>query len=313
MTQTITIGIAAGVLTALLFAALLTGSPVGMLLYLLTPLPAFVAGLSQGHIGAVAAIGAATLLLVAAVHPALGLSYAAIFGMPGWLILRQSLAAGPQRSGMSGHTLALIVLMAGGFGAANVLLLGPDEATYRSELGRVFDFYREQLGAITGTPLPEAEAAVIRDVITRALPAIAAVSWLAIMGFSLWLAGRIARARKTLGGSWPGLAPVELPVWTLFTFMASLLIAYLGTGQAALLASAFAAAHGAGYLVQGLGLVHRLTAGRPFRAGLLIALYVALLVAGYYVAFLVITFALAAPLLGWGGRPPSPPPANTPT
>lgn len=312
MAQTIMIGTAAAVLTAMLFAALLTGTPVGLLVYLLTPLPAFVAGLTQGQIGAAAAIGGACLLLLAAVHPSLALSYAAIFGIPGWLILRQSLAARPAGHSTSGQILALIVLMAGLFGAANVLLLGPDEASYRETIGKVFDFYREQLGGVAGTPLPAEEIAVVRDFLFRALPAIAAVSWLSIMSFSLWLAARIALARNSLVRPWPGVASVELPVWTLFTFMASLVMAYLGTGQVALVASAFVAAHGAGYLVQGLGLLHRLTAGRPFRAGMLIALYVALLAAGYYVAFLVITFALAAPVLGWGSRPPSSP-LNTQT
>ena len=307
MTQTATIGIAAGVLTAVLFAALLTFTPLGMLAYLITPLPAFVAGLAQGQLGALIAIASAAILLLLAVHPALALSYAPVFGLPGLILVRQTLAGAPHGGSAAGRILALAVLMAGGFGAANVVMLGPDEATYRAALGKVFDFYRTQLDTATGQPIGADEAVVLRDVVEHLLPAIAAVSWLAITSFSLWLAVRLVRSRKSLSRPLPQIAGLELPVWTLFTFMASLVATYMGSSYVALIASGFAAAHGAGYLVQGLALIHRLTLGRAFRPGILIALYVALLAAGYYVAFLVISFALAAPVLGWGNRPPSPP------
>lgn len=307
MTQTATFGLAAGVLTAVLFAALLTFTPLGMLAYLITPLPAFVAGLAQGQIGTLIAVASAAVLLILAVHPALALSYAAVFGLPGLLLVRQTLAGAPAGGSAAGRVLALIVLMAGGFGAANVIMLGPDEATYRDALGKVFEFYRQQLDTATGQPIGADEAIVLRDAVVHLLPAIAAVSWLAITGFSLWLAIRLVRARKKQGRPLPTMDGLELPAWTLFTFMASLLAAYMGSGYVALIASGFAAAHGAGYLVQGLALIHRLTLGRAFRTGILIAVYVALVAAGYYVAFLIITFALAAPVLGWGNHPPSPP------
>lgn len=312
MTQTATIGIAAGVLTAVLFAALLTFTPLGIAAYLITPLPAFVAGLAQGQVGALVAIASAAVLLLLAVHPALALSYAAVFGLPCLLLVRQTMTGAPQGASAAGRILAVAVVMAGGFGAANVLMLGPDEAAYRDSLGKAFDFYRQQLDTATGQPISAEDSAVLRDVVFHLLPGIAAISWLAITTFSLWLAGRLVRARKSLAQSLPDLAGLELPGWTLFTFMASLLAAYLGSGQLALVASAFAAAHGAGYLVQGLALIHRLTLGRPFRPGILIAVYVALVAAGYYVAFLIITFALAAPVLGWGSRPPASP-LNTQT
>jgi hypothetical protein len=49
---------------------------------------------------------------------------------------------------------------------------------------------------------------------------------------------------------------------------------------------------------------------------ILVGIYAALFIAGYYVAFALITLALAAPILGWDRRPPaSAPPLsnNTPT
>lgn len=316
MSQTIPFGIAAGVVTALLFGAIITGSPLAMLLYLFTPLPVLAAGFMRGPSAAlIAALAAALVLGVAAAHPVLALTYAAIFGLPSIvslaLLLRAPRGPASAESGMLGAT----VLMAGAFGAANVLLLGPDEAKYQETLRAVFDYYQKQLGGLTGEPLPVDQAALVLDFMTRVLPVVAAVSWLAIMLGNLWIAGRIASRRPGARRPWPE-APIELPSWMPITFMASLVLTYFTQGYTALLASAFAAAHGAGYLLQGLALIHRMTEGRPLRPLILILTYVAILLAGYYTAFLIITFALAAPVLGFDRRPPgSAPPLtnNTPT
>ncbi len=315
MGQTITFGIAAGVVTAIFFGAVITGLPLAMLLYLFTPLPALAAGLWRGPAAALFAAAAAAMLLALAAHPVLALTYAAIFGLPCVLAIALLARSGASSAMGESRMLGLTVLMAGAFGAANVLVIGPDEASYRDTLKQVFDHFQSQLGGLTGKPMPAEESALVLELMTKILPAAGAVSWLVIMLGNLWIAGRTAAGRVGSIGAWPK-TPLELPSWMPATFMASLALTYFTQGQTALLASAFAAAHGAGYVLQGLALIHGLTRGRPLRPLLLILTYVALAVAGYYVAFLIITFALAAPVLGFDRRPPaSAPPLsnNTPT
>lgn len=310
MGQTITFGIAAGVVTAILFGAVITGLPLAMLLYLFTPLPALAAGLWRGPSAVIFAAAAAAMLLALAAHPVLALTYAAIFGLPCALII--GLLARPAASHAMGESrmLGLAVLMAGAFGAANVLVIGPDEASYRETLRQVFEHFQSQLGGLTGKPMPAEESALVLELMTKVLPAVGAISWLATMLGNLWIAGRTAAGRVGSLGAWPKTS-FELPSWMPLTFMASLALTYFTQGQTALLASAFAAAHGAGYVLQGLALIHRMTRGRPLRPLLLILTYVALLIAGYYVAFLIITFALAAPVLGFDRRPPGSAPPVT--
>ncbi|MEZ5925068.1 MAG: DUF2232 domain-containing protein [Hyphomicrobiaceae bacterium] len=306
MGQTITYGLAAGALSALLFVALLTGLPLAFLLYLLTPLPAFMAGLIQGPVAAGVAAGAAAVALLFAGPPALAATHVVGFGLPAWALLATAASAGDAVRRQTGPGLvALAVLLAGTFGAANVLLLGADVETYRSTLATVFEFYREQLGGMTGQAWPADQTALVLDLTTRIMPGIAAVSWLALMLGNLWLAGRLAGSRRRDVGALVALRAFRLPSWMTLTFMASLLVAYFGPPYASLLASAFAAAHGAGYAIEGLALVHRLTFGHRLRALILIALYLALLLAGYYVVFVLITFALAAPLFGLDRRLPT--------
>lgn len=312
MGPTITFGIAAGVSTAVLFGAIATGFPIAMLLYLLTPFPAFAASLRLGPTAAAVAGGTAAILLALAAGPAIALAYAGVFGVPVWVIAVTALRGPPDGGARLGRVVGFAVILAGIFGAANVLLLGPDEATYRATIKTVFEFYQGQIGGLTGEPLPAGQAALVLDFLMRALPAMSAVSWLAILLANLWLALRLAASGPAGAPLRPELSTLELPPWMPVTFLASLGLSYGGAGVPALVASAFAGAHGCGYTLQGLALIHRLTLGRPARNVLLIATYAALLVAGYYVAFALITFALAAPVLGLGRRPPSISP-NSPT
>ncbi len=315
MGQTVTSGIAAGVVTAILFGAVITGLPLAMLLYLFTPLPALAAGLWRGPAASLFAAAAAALLLALAAHPVLALTYAAIFGLPCVLLIGLLARSNVSPAVRESRMLGLALLMAGAFGAANVLILGPDDASYRETLKQVFEHFQSQLGGLTGKPMPADESALVLELMTKILPVVGAISWLAIMLGNLWIAGRTAAGRAGSLGAWPKTS-LELPQWMPLTFMASLVLTYFTQGQTALLASAFAAAHGAGYILFGLALIHRMTQGRPLRPLLLVLTYVALLVAGYYVAFLIITFALAAPVLGFDRRPPgSAPPRtfNTPT
>ena len=107
MGQTITFGVAAGVVTAIFFGAVITGLPLAMLLYLFTPLPALAAGLWRGPAAALFAAAAASLLLAAAAHPVLALTYAAIFGLPCVLLIgllaRSSVSPALSESRMLGH------------------------------------------------------------------------------------------------------------------------------------------------------------------------------------------------------------------
>ncbi len=84
-------GIGAGLVSALLFAVVITGSPLGLLLSQLAPLPVFVAALGWNHrAGLAAAVSGGAVLGLALALPA-GLAFAIGIALPAWIVAYMSL------------------------------------------------------------------------------------------------------------------------------------------------------------------------------------------------------------------------------
>lgn len=300
-------GAAAGVLSALIFAAGPTkGAPFGLLLVLLAPLPIALVSLVLGAVSGLAAgaAGAAGLWVAAgpalagvfasvAVLPIVGLSYLCrLFReVPGGDVgggggVRGEREAGPAVEWYpAGRLVIWAALMGSGVAILSLITLGGSygaaHAALRSFLETVLKAQNpaetEALPLLSAEDLEAASTALLWG-----LPGTAAAAWEAAFLFNLWLAARVARAAGWLARPWTDFAAIEYPRWAPF-FLAAALAVALGlarlpsTAYIALAAWAFAGAFLFAYVLLGLAVVHFLTRGTAWRFLLLAVLYLALL------------------------------------
>jgi hypothetical protein len=80
------VGIGAGLVSALLFSVVITGSPLAAVLYSAAPLPIFIASLGWNHRSGLFATAAGALAVAIALAPTGGIAFALIIGLPAWWI-----------------------------------------------------------------------------------------------------------------------------------------------------------------------------------------------------------------------------------
>ncbi|MFN3673995.1 MAG: hypothetical protein ACK4VM_18990, partial [Bosea sp. (in: a-proteobacteria)] len=88
-----TVGIGAGLVSALLFAVVITGSPLAVLLYSAAPLPIFIASLGWNHRSGLVATAAGAIAVAIALVPSAGAAFAVIIALPAWWIAYLALLA----------------------------------------------------------------------------------------------------------------------------------------------------------------------------------------------------------------------------
>lgn len=333
MQRSTLIGIAAGLVTAVVFLSATTGPhAMRVLLYLLTPLPLFLAGLSQGWTAALAGGIAGSLAIAAITTPAVGTVFAASEAVPvvvlTYLTMLSRPASGPgpdvdTSSGLEWYPIGRVVIWAALLSAAMSLvamvMLGPDLETLRATVRKLVEewlkLWLQATGA--GKDLTDADKDNLADVGMYVLPGAVALSWMISALLNLWLAGRITLASGLLARPWPDIAAMQYPRFAPL-LLAGASFATLLTGYPALLASALAGAFYLAYVLMGLAVVHYVTRGQSWRPFALWALYAVLLVFNTGVSLLVALVGLADGFVSIrrGGPPPTlpaPPPPTKPT
>ncbi len=181
MIVTVFIAIAAGAASALMFASLISGALISLLLFYLAPLPLMVAAMGWGPLSAT----------LGGITAATGLG--AIFGLP---------------------SVGRVLLWIAGFAAltttAAVLTLGADAATIAGTLRR---------GWLTILGLRDApltgETEQLIDALVTIAPAAAAIFATTTLSLNLWLAAKITATSGRLHRPWPDLNNAALPPMTL--------------------------------------------------------------------------------------------------
>lgn len=282
------IGLLLGLTSAVVFASAATGPLlVRFLLFLITPLPIFLAGLGWGPASALIA-GAAGALLVLFFGPKAALIYAASQALPAAALTYLAMLSRPVEAAPGqpesrewypvGRLVVWSAVLAGIPALLWVLFFGADLETLRTTLGKpLADYLKEALPAgPDGTPLGEEDVARITDIILGLLPAGSAISWMAALLFNLWLAGRIMVASGQLIRPWPDLAAMEFPAGTPLALAAATALSFVdgwvGTG-----ASGFSGTFLLAYVLMGLAVIHYVSRGTAWRPFLLWALYGSLL------------------------------------
>lgn len=312
MTAPLLIGLATGLVSALLFAQASTGTMLGLfVLFFLSPLPVAIAGLGWGWVAAATAaiVGATAVAIVGTGRAALFhlLTLGAPTALMSYLLLL-SRVAGPQPAPDQppplewypiGRVITWAAAWAGILSVLAVLATASDIATLKTEVRGTID---RMVGA--GLPVPgggpntklgEAELATLTDLMVATMPGIIASAWMSIATLNLWLAGLIVRASGRLTRPWPDLPALTLPRIFPLLFGVAVLATFL-PGFPGLLASGVASALFFPYVLVGLAILHFVTRGSAIRGPLLAAVYTGLVLFNPVSGLLLALIGIAEPI-----------------
>ncbi|MET0605844.1 MAG: DUF2232 domain-containing protein [Beijerinckiaceae bacterium] len=297
MTSIISIGVGAGVASAVLALVLSTGSLLALVLFFLAPLPIAIAALGWNHKAGLVGALVASILLAFIVHPRMGLVLGLSTFAPAWLFSFLALLARPapppsqgEEWYPTGRVLAWVAGVVAVITVAGIASISMDYAAYARAFQPAIELLErinpEFFSSIPLEQRADARADLARMAAAIAPPISAAVSVL-ITSALLVLAGRLVFASGRLPRPWPHLPGVVLPKALLPILAASFAGSFMD-GFAGLVIRTLFAALAAAYALQGLAVIHALTAGR-FGRGIMLALTYMLAIAGWPLALIALT------------------------
>jgi Predicted membrane protein (DUF2232) len=299
MPYTLLIALGAGLISATVFASATTGPLLArMLLFLLTPLALFLAGLGLGPLSAAIAGIAGTAIVVAVGGATAAVVYAASQALPVLVLVYLASLNRPLAEGREWYPVGRLVvaaaLMAGAFSTLTLILLGGDIDALRASLHTMLQtFITTELPKMPDAPkLAPSDLDEATAVALALLPAASAISTMGSLIFNMWLAGRITLASGRLQRPWPDLAAIAYPIGTPLLLAVATGAAFL-SGLTGLIAAGFAGPLFFAYVLMGLAVVHYVTRGRSWRPFALWGLYAALFVMNTIVSLAVALLGLA--------------------
>ena len=319
MIAIVLIAIAAGSASALMFASIISGALISLLLFYLAPLPLMVAALGWGPLSAtIGGISAATGLgaifglpyciafAVTIALPAWWLGHLALLGRPVTNGASSGNGASPVARALEWYPVGRILLWISGFAAlatmAALLTLGSDAASITGAMRRgLLRIIGPRDAASTG----ETEQWI--DALVTIAPVAAAVVAMMTLTLNLWLAARITATSGRLHRPWPDLKGAALPPMTLAALCVAIAFCF-SSGLLAMLAQIVAAALMMAYALTGFAVLHTLTLALKSRALWLGGTYAVVMVFGWPILAMVV-LGIADALFGirqryLQGRPP---------
>jgi hypothetical protein len=324
MTQIVLVGLGAGAAAALLFASVVSGALVSILLFYLAPLPILIAALGWSHwCGLIAAVTASACLGLA-----FGLLFFSAFlvgiAAPAWWLGYLALLARPAAAGTAAGTdvewypPGRLVLWAAALGAVVVTIalfqIGSDEESIRNGLKAALDrMLRLQTDAAADQPLSLpgiSEPERLLDLFAVVMPPVAATASVLTLTLNLWIAGRVVRLSGRLKRPWPDIPAMTFPRYAP-ALLAAAAIASFMPDLAGLIASLFAATLLVAFTVLGFAVLHALTRGLRGRTAMLSGAYAFVVVLGWP-ALVAVLVGLAESIFRWRDRMPQPGPPVAP-
>ena len=319
MIMYILIALAAGSASALMFASIISGALISLLLFYLAPLPLMVATLAWGPLcGTIGGIGAAMGLGLM-----FGLPYCVAFAMtialPAWwlghlALLGRSVTAGhaagadpsPVAPAVEWYPVGRILLWITAFASlstmAALLTLGTDAASITDALHQFMLRILEQQASPVG-----ADTDRFIDGLVMVAPAAAAGVAMLTLTLNLWLAGKITVTSGRLSRPWPDLKNVALPPMALAALCAAIAFCF-SAGLAAIGARIITSAMLLAYALVGFAVLHTLSLALKNRAFWLGSAYAIALIF-VWPALALVALGLADAVFGFRqrflrGRPP---------
>ncbi len=304
MVQIVLIGLGAGVASALLFASIVSGSPISILLFYLAPLPILLAGIGWNHLAALIAALAAAAGLGVLFGFWFFIAHIAGVGVPAYLLAYLAMLGRQAPGGaLEWYPAGRLVLWGAGIAAVSTALtipvFGSDLDSYRATVKQIFErVMRLQFGTPAGEPLRlpnggDPNAAL--DLLATVMPPMAAAIAMLTTLMNLWLAGRIARVSGRLARAWPDLSQINFPALTPVVLLAAIALSFLAS-VVGIAAGMLAACLLLAYAILGFAVIHQLTRALSARGVILGAVWLVVLVLGWP-AIVVALIGLADGLL----------------
>ncbi|MBV8697481.1 DUF2232 domain-containing protein [Bradyrhizobium sp.] len=306
MTTIVLIALAAGCASALMFASIISGALISLVLLYLAPLPLMVAALSWGPLcGAIGGLAAAVGL-----GAIFGLPYCIAFAitvaLPAWwlghlVLLGRPSSAAPaadkaaaERPELEWYPLGRVLLWIVGFATLAVM---STLLTFGTDAQSITTTLRELLLKVVGAQddLDAQTERVIRLVI-RSVPLAAAAMAMTTLTLNLWLAGKITATSHRLLRPWPDLKSVTLPPITLAVLCVAIALGFSG-GLIAILGRVMATALMMTYAMVGFAALHTLTLTLKNRAFWLGSVY-AIVVLFVWPVLAVVVLGVADAMFG---------------
>jgi hypothetical protein len=307
------VGIGAGLVAALLFSVVITGSPLAVVLYSAAPLPIFIAALGWNHRSGLFACGAGALAVAVALTPSAGAAFAVIIALPAWWIGYLALLARGDGHGTTewyplGNLLIWIAATATLATIGSALVMTTDYDTYRTVIARVIENLLNEMvrGKLIALPA-DIQVKELADSLAPAVPLGIGASFVTTITANLWLAARTVKMSERLPRPWPFIPSTTLPRQALLLLIAAGFVATTG-GFIGVAAMAFVGALLAAFMFSGLATLHDISRGRAWRLPMLISVYVALVVMQALLTPLLAIAGVIDTLLGLRKRAALPPP-----
>jgi hypothetical protein len=313
------IALAAGCASALMFASIISGALISVLLFYLAPLPLMVAAMvwgpfcaTVGGIGAAIGLGAifglpyCIAFAITVALPAWWLGHLALLGRPIANAVTSGNGASPAVPVLEWYPVGRILLWISGFAAlttmAALLTLGTDAAAVAGSLRRGLLLI---IGPRDAASAGETEQWV--DALVAIAPAAAAIVAMMTLTANLWLAAKITATSGRLQRPWPDLKSADLPPLTLAVLCVAVAFCFAG-GLLAMLAQIVTAALMMAYALTGFAVLHTLTLAMKSRALWLSCAY-AIVVVFVWPVVAMMALGLADAVFGFRrrylqGRPP---------
>ena len=297
----IAVGIGAGLVSALLFAVVIKGSSLALLLSLVAPLPVFIAAMGWNHRAGLVAAAAGGLVMAFVFRPTAGLGYVIAWALPAWWLGYLALLGRPGRDGtMEWYPLGRLLVWMAATGAAVTLAFmviagGGDYEAFRTATAQTVQRLFEaggpgvpQAGAppagaaapgdpaapVPGSPAGEVPSAVeLARIFVLVLPLGMASFFVMILAANFWLAARVVSMSGRFARPWPFIPATQMPRTVLPLLVGSIGVGF-APGYLGVLGLALTGALTVAFSLQGLALIHDVSRGRQGRGGLLAAVYV---------------------------------------
>jgi hypothetical protein len=290
MIATISIAMAAGLASALMFASITSGALISLLLINLAPLPLLVVGLAWGELAAAVGGIAATAVIASLFSLHFGFAFVVANALPAWWLAHLVLLARPLPMDAAapdpdkalewypvGRILLWIVVFATIITTATLFMMGSDAPAIQGTLRRGW----LELLQSAGMSLNDSTL----DMLVLIAPIGAEIAAVMMLTLNLWLAAKIAATSGRLHRPWPDLKNTALPTMTIAALLAAIAFCFSG-GLPAIAAQILTAGLSIAYAMTGFAVLHTLTLAMKSRALWLGCIYA--VVAGFAWALLAI-------------------------
>lgn len=322
MMQSSFLGLAAGAVSALLFASIISGSLLSVPVFILAPLPLLIAGIGWSHFAALAGAAAGAAALGIVFEPVFLVSFLIWVGIPAWWLAYLALLGRGNEAAPGGiewypvgRIVFWLVLTATAAVSFAVLMIGTDVDELRAALrNAIVTAFRLQV------PSPAGDGAVARPAgwfgrmllehPERVLPPAVTIVAILMQAVTLWVAARVVQISGRLRRPWPYIPAMALPSAAAVVLAATMAAALL-PGMIGAIGTIFTVGLLCAYGLLGLAVLHMLTRAMNARGFILGAAYAAIAVFGWPL-LLAALLGIADSLLGLRARahPGAPPPRS---